>query len=87
MNDLSKKILRMKNINLFEIGLDIGGSLSKVAICLNNKNIDIRNNVKKNYDYVEEVELDDKYLFIKFFQTSKFQLDGISFLRSKTYSL
>ena len=77
-----KNLLKFKNSKSINIGLDIGGSLTKVAIYFNKTNYELYNVLKNEYDFVDEVEFEDNFLYIKNFQTSKFASETIDFLKS-----
>lgn len=89
MNSISKSLhrpfLKIKNSNLVKIGLDIGGSLTKLAVALSKDNSvdsDLRQKFHKDLEFLEEIELEENYLYIRLFQTNKFSVDFVDFLKS-----
>lgn len=84
MNSTLKQInLRLRNINSLQIGLDIGGSLTKIAIASNSQNTNMNNNFTNNFDFIDKFNIDDKTFFIKMYKTAKFQTEALPFLKSK----
>jgi hypothetical protein len=74
------KTLQFKTSSPLSIGLDIGGTLTKITIlvikeCLNN-------NFNIEYDFQESLELPQHYLFFKYIQTAAFKSEGINLLKS-----
>ncbi len=87
MNEMAKKLLKFKYNTNIQIGLDIGGSLTKMAIYLS-KSMNLKKNEFFNdFDCVDHIEFDENHLFIKLFQTNKFNPDAIDFLKSIYYVL
>ena len=80
MNKMVKNFLKLAN-NQVQIGLDIGGTLTKMSICLSKSNLE--KNEFLEFDSLERIELEDNILFIKLFPTNKFDPDAIDFLKSK----
>lgn len=83
MNEIAKKILKFKTNNNIQIGLDIGGTLTKMAIYLSKSMAYKKNEFLKDFDCNDHIELDHDHLFIKQFQTNKFNPEAIDFLKSK----
>ena len=82
MNAIPKNFLKIKNIQNIKVGLDIGGSLTKLAVAVHKEMTDggIRTKLKK-FDFIEEIELEENYLFIKHFSTNKFKTETLQFLK------
>ena len=74
------KTLQFKTSSPLSIGLDIGGTLTKISVLIN-KEI-ITNNFGTDYDIKESLELPQHYLYFKYFQTTAFKSEGINFLKS-----
>jgi pantothenate kinase len=83
MNKMSKKFIKLAS-NQIQIGLDIGGTLTKMSLRLSKFNKE-KNDFYKEFDSLECIEIDDYLLYIKLFQTNKFNTDAIEFLRSKIF--
>ncbi len=85
MNSITnhKNILKIINKGTIKVGLDIGGSLTKLAVALHKESEinSIRSKFKSEFEFMEEIELDENYLYIKNFQTSKFKTETVDFLR------
>ena len=84
MNTMTTKgMLKFLDFNKIKVGLDIGGSLTKLAVALNKEesNKVIRNRFNNEFDFLEEIELEENFLYIKNFQTNKFKTDTVSFLK------
>jgi type II pantothenate kinase len=81
--NLHRKSLKIINGNLLKIGLDIGGSLTKLSVILHKESASdiIRNKFLKDYGFFEEIDLEENFLYIKNFPTSKFNSDTINFLK------
>ena len=79
----TKGMLKFLDFNKIKVGLDIGGSLTKLAVALNKEesNKVIRNRFNNEFDFLEEIELEENFLYIKNFQTNKFKTDTVSFLK------
>lgn len=82
MNELAKKILKFKSNTNIQIGLDIGGTLTKMAIYLSKTMPYKKNEFFKEFECNDHIELDNDHLFIKQFQTNKFNPEAIEFLKS-----
>jgi hypothetical protein len=76
------KSLEFKSIAPLSIGVDIGGTLTKISLLIN-KNV-IKKNFNSEYDFIEPFELEQHYLYLKLIQTDSFKTEGIEFLKSKT---
>lgn len=87
MNSLLKREinLKLRNFNGFHVGLDIGGSLTKVAIALNKENVNLNNKILNNFEFSDNFNIEDKTFFIKMYKTSKFQSETLPFLKSKLF--
>ena len=84
MNTMTTKgMLKFLDFNKIKVGLDIGGSLTKLAVALNKEesNKVIRNRFNNEFDFLEEIELEENFLYIKNFQTNKLKTDTVSFLK------
>lgn len=81
MNNMSKKFAKLAT-NQIQVGLDIGGTLTKMSLRLS-KSFNEKNEIYKEFDSLERIEIDDNLLFIKLFQTNKFNPEAIDFLQSK----
>ncbi len=83
----AKNMLKIKNSSLVKVGLDIGGSLTKVSVALSKESdaIPIREIFLKEFQFAEEIELDDNYLYIKLMLTHMFKTEIVEFLKSKLY--
>lgn len=81
----TKSFLKIKNSSLVKVGLDIGGTLTKVSVALSKENsgLKIRDAFHKEFQFLEEIELDDNYLFIKLIPTLDFSLEIVKFMNSK----
>jgi len=82
MNEIAKKILKFKTNSNMRIGLDIGGTLTKIAIYLSKSIPYKRNEFIKDFECNDHIELDNDHLFIKQFQTNRFNPEAIDFLKS-----
>ena len=71
----------LRKFNILQIGMDIGGSLTKIAIVLQKEKSDLRK-LFSEFGNLEEVELNDHYIYIINFSTSKFRTETIPFLKS-----
>lgn len=78
-----KHILKLINNAGIKVGLDIGGSLTKLSVALHKESgsFELRKKFKSEFDFIDEIELNENYLFIKNFQTAKFKTDTIEFLK------
>lgn len=78
------KSLKIINHNILKIGLDIGGSLTKLSVALNKKEANdiTRKKFLDEYGFFEEIELEENFLYIKNFQTNKFNSETLNFLHS-----
>jgi hypothetical protein len=74
------KTLQFKTSSPLSIGLDIGGTLTKISVLID-KDI-ITNNFCTDYDFKDNLELPQQYLYFKYFQTASFISEGINFLKS-----
>ena len=81
--NMSKNFLKLAQ-NQVQIGLDIGGTLTKMSIRLS-KFHSVKNDFIKEFDSLEKFELEDYFLYIKLFQTNKFNPDAVDFLQSFIY--
>ena len=80
----TKGLFTINNSGLLKIGLDIGGSLTNIAVALAKREEyeSIRNQFKLKFSFLEEIEIEDNFLYIGLFQTNKFNIDIIEFLNS-----
>ncbi len=83
MNEMAKKILKFKTNTNIQIGLDIGGTLTKMAIYLSKSIPCNRKAFQQDFECNDHIELDHDHLFIKQFHTNKFNPEAIDFLTSK----
>lgn len=79
---MAKKMLKFKINSNIQIGLDIGGSLTKMAIFLSKSFHIKKSEFLKEFECNDHLELDDNHLFIKLFQTNKFNPETIEFIKS-----
>jgi len=92
MNSINKvkTLLKISNRNFIKIGMDIGGSLTKIVVALSNANpadpaydkLNFRKNLQNNFEFLEELEIEDNYLFIRLFNTNNFNTEILDFLKS-----
>jgi activator of 2-hydroxyglutaryl-CoA dehydratase len=75
-----KKSLVFKTEAPLSIGLDIGGTLTKISLIINKKLV--KSNFAIEYDFIESLELNEQYLYLKNIQTGTFENEGINLLRS-----
>jgi hypothetical protein len=80
MNINSK--LEFKNNKDIVLGLDIGGSLTKLAVIV--KKEKIGSDFLTKYEFIEEVVLNGYILYIRLLQTNSFETEAIPLLKSKT---
>jgi len=85
MNEIAKKILKFKSNTNIQIGLDIGGTLTKIAIYLSKSIILQPSEFFREFECYDHIEFDNDHLFIKLFQTSKFNPEVIEFLKSRVF--
>jgi len=85
MNEIAKKILKFKTNANIQIGLDIGGTLTKMAIYLSKSIPYKKTEFFQDFECNDHIELDHDHLFIKQFQTNKFNPEAIEFLISNFY--
>jgi hypothetical protein len=74
--------LKFKNTNKITLGLDIGGTLTKLSVTLL-KELNTTNEFLTKYGFTEELELDEHFLYIKLLQTNKFEEEGIPLFKSR----
>ncbi len=79
---MNNKLLEFKSIAPLSIGVDIGGTLTKISVLIS-KDV-IKPNFNTEYDFKESLELPQHYLYLKLIQTDSFKTEGIDFLKSKT---
>ena len=62
-----KNTLKIKQEDSMMIGLDIGGTLTKLAVIVKKDSISStqRNQILMDFDFLEEIEIEDNYLYIK----------------------
>ncbi len=77
---MSKKFMKLAS-NQIQVGLDIGGTLTKMSLRLSKFHKE-KNDFFKELNSLECIEIDDYLLYIKLFQTNKFNPDAIEFLKS-----
>ena len=77
--------LRIKNDNIIEVGLDIGGSLTKVAVSVSKEFPDLVSKLKEELEFSEQIELDKNTILFKLIQTVKFDSEGRDLLKSKIF--
>lgn len=76
-----KKTLEFKSLAPLSIGLDIGGTLTKISVLIS-KNIK-KSNFDTEYDFKESIQLSEFCLYMKLVQTDLFKTEGLTFLKSK----
>ena len=81
MNNMAKKFSKLAN-NHVQIGMDIGGTLTKMSIRLSKSNLG-KTEFLREFDSLERIELEDNLLFMKLFPTNKFNPEAIDFMKSK----
>ena len=69
-----------KSSNKILVGIDIGGTLAKIAI-VNHKNENKIEKLFESYSYIHKIETGDYILHLLFFPTSDFENEGIIFLK------
>ncbi len=74
--------LKIKNDNLIEVGLDIGGSLTKIAVSVSKEYPQLVNKLKEELEFSEQIELDKNIILFKLIQTVKFDPEGRDLLKS-----
>jgi len=77
--------LRIKNDNIIEVGLDIGGSLTKIAISISKEYPELVNKLKEELEFSEQIELEKNMILFKLIQTVKFDSEGRDLLKSKIF--
>lgn len=82
MNEIAKKIYKLKKNKNIQVGLDIGGTLTKIAIYISKSIPYNKNEFVKDFNCNEHLEFDNDHLFIKHFQTNKFNIEAIDLLKS-----
>jgi hypothetical protein len=87
MNSLINSIhnLKIKNSNSVEVGLDIGGSLTKFAISIKKDDLcqELINKLKEGIEFLDEIELKDNIILMILMQTINFATEGKDLLKSK----
>ncbi len=76
-----KKSLEFKTLAPLTIGLDIGGTLTKISVLINKKLR--KSNFETEYDFKDSLELNEQYLYFTYIQTAAFKIEGINLLKSK----
>ena len=81
--NIQRKSLKIINSNLLKIGLDIGGSLTKLSVALHKNSVTdmMRTKLLNDYGFFEEIDVEENFLYIKNFQTNKFNSDTMNFLK------
>lgn len=80
--------LKIKNSIPIEVGLDIGGSLTKMAVSIKKKFPDLVSSLKQNIEFLDEIQMEENIILIKLIQTVNFSSEGRDLLKSKiTYQL
>jgi hypothetical protein len=75
--------LKIKNGNPIEVGLDIGGSLTKMAVSVRKECSDLVTRLKEDIEFFDQIDLKENIILIKLFQTINFSSEGIDLLSSK----
>jgi pantothenate kinase len=70
---------QFKNHNSIRVGLDIGGTLTKLSITIKKEN-ELSDFLTK-FDFFEKIELDKHFLYIKLLQTNRFDVEVIECLK------
>lgn len=83
MNEFTKRLLKFKYNNTIQIGVDIGGTLTKMAVFLSKSHPIKKKDFFDDFGFSDHIELDDNHLFIKLFHTNKFNPEAIDFIKSK----
>jgi hypothetical protein len=80
---LNSNTLNFKNNHNVIVGLDIGGSLTKLSIMINKSLNSQEGGFLTKYEFLEEIDLENNFLYIKLILTSNFNTEGISLLKSR----
>jgi tartrate dehydratase alpha subunit/fumarate hydratase class I-like protein len=75
--------LKIKNCNPIEVGLDIGGSLTKMAVSIKKEYSEIIVKLKEEIEFLDEIQMEENIILIKLMQTINFSSEGRDFLKSK----
>jgi hypothetical protein len=80
----TKHNLKIKNTSLIEVGLDIGGSLTKIAVSVKKEiDMEILKRLKNEIEFMDHLELEQNIIFFILLQTANFVSEGIDLLKSK----
>lgn len=81
--NFQKKSLKIINSYLIKIVPDIGGSLTKLSVALHSVSAseDMRKKFLHEYGFLEEIELDQNFIYIINFHTSNFNFETLDFLK------
>lgn len=81
--------LEFRDSDEMHIGIDIGGSLTKIAIIIKKENLikAVIDMIKLSYHDYEEIYLDNNYLLIIHFLTNNFYSEILTFLKSNILNL
>jgi hypothetical protein len=71
--------IAFKNLKDIRIGLDIGGTLTKLTVIVKKEKHDP--DFLNKYEFMEEIELDEHFLYIKLLQTIQFKIEVIECLK------
>ena len=74
-----EKVIKLEDFNNLLVGIDIGGTLTKLSIAVK-KNIDKESILLLKDKEFEEINLEENILFIKKYHTSCIQTDVMEFL-------
>lgn len=71
----------MLNSNI-KVGMDIGGTLTKIAIMIDKNDDVLCNYLKENlFDKSEEIKIEGHYIYLKRFLSANFNSEAIPFLQ------